>query len=414
MRKENDFFPEEESPAHSSDYSMEVLLEDSFEDRPPDDEPREDNAHEHHHHHHHHHEHGHGRGHKHRHSKKKRSMKRWKKVLLCVVAFIVVGIAGLTGGFFYLRAQGEKNLKTNVAAAGTSEEAQEGLYITYNNKKYQYNEDIINFLCLGIAKDVPIEEKTAIAGLETGGEGFADAVILVSLNIGSGQIKIFAIPRDTIVPVKVIDSAGYFVRTENIQLTAQHAYGQTAAKSCELMVDAVSNLLYKVPIQRYCSINLSAIPILNDAIGGVDVQVLEDINGPTGTYHAGDTIHLEGDMARDYVQQRDTNIYGSSLTRLDREKQYMTNYFATAKEAVKNDMTLPLTLYQNLQGNMYTNVTVEDIAYLVPELLNISLTTEDMMTIPGEATWPGEYMEYIVDADQLREIVINNFYKEIP
>ncbi len=260
---------------------------------------------------------------------------------------------------------------------------------------------------------IPIEEKTAITGLETGGEGFADAVILVSLNIASGKIKIFAIPRDTIVPVKVVDSAGYFVRTENIQLTAQHAYGQTAAEGAELMVDAVSNLFYKVPIQRYCSINLSAIPILNDAIGGVDVQVLEDINGSTGTYRAGETIHLEGKMAEDYVRQRDTNIYGSSLNRLEREKQYITNYFATAKEAIKKDMTLPITIYNSLQGNMFTNITVEDIAYLVPELLNIPLSAEDMMTIPGEATW-GEYMEYNVDTDQLKEIVINNFYKEIP
>jgi len=403
MKKNNDLFPEVDSMGDSSDFSIEVLYEDSFEDRPLDDS-YDDGGHE-HRHRHRHHEHDKQKGH--------RTLKRWKKVMLGLIAVIVVGVAGLTGGFFYLRAQGEKNLKTNVAAAGDSAEAQEGLYITYNNKKYQYNEDVINFLCLGIAKDVPIEEKTAITGLETGGEGFADAVILISLNISSGKIKIFAIPRDTIVPVKVVDSAGYFVRTENIQLTAQHAYGQTATEGAELMVDAVSNLFYKVPIQRYCSINLAAIPILNDAIGGVDVQVLEDVSGPTGTYHAGETIHLEGEMARDYVQQRDTNIYGSSLNRLEREKQYITNYFATAKEAVKKDMTLPLTLYQSLQPNMCTNITVEDIAYLVPELLKIPLNTEDMITIPGEATW-GEYMEYNVNTDQLKEIVIDNFYKEMP
>lgn len=404
MKKNNDLFPDMDNAGDSSEFSMEVLYEDSFDDRPLDDDGSWDDEHRHHRH-----------RHKHKHEKRKRhrAHKRWKKVLLGLVTIIVVGIAGLTGGFFYLRAQGEKHLKTNVAAAGDSAEAQEGLYITYNDKKYQYNEDVINFLCLGIAKDVPIEEKTAITGLETGGEGFADAVILISLNVESGKIKIFAIPRDTIVPVKVVDSAGYFVRTENIQLTAQHAYGQTATEGAELMVDAVSNLLYKVPIQRYCSINLSAIPILNDAVGGVDVQVLEDISGPTGTYRAGETIHLEGEMARDYVQQRDTNIYGSSLNRLEREKQYMTNYFATAKEAVKNDMTLPVTLYQSLQPNMCTNITVEDIAYLVPELLKIPLNAEDMITIPGEATW-GEYLEYRVNADQLKEIVINNFYKEIP
>lgn len=412
MKKENDFFPEEESPAHSSDYSMEVLLEDSFEDRPPDDEPWEDNAHEHHRHHRHHH-HEHGRGHKHKHSKKKRSMKRWKKVLIGVVAFIVVGTAGLAGGFFYLRAQGEKNLKTNVAAAGNSETAREGLYITHNGKEYQYNEDVINFLCLGIDKDIPIEEKRATDRLDTGSEGLADAIILVSINIKSGSIKLLAIPRDTIVPIKVVDSAGYFVRNEDAQLTLQYAYGKNAVASCELMVDTVSTLLYKVPIQRYCSINLAAISILNDAVGGVDVQVLEDMDGKAGTYRTGEIVHLMGDMAQEYVQQRDTSRIDSSLGRLNRQKQYITNYFATAKEAVKNDMSLPLTIYQSLQGNMCTNITAEDIAYLAPELLKVSLNPDDMATIPGEATLPGELMEYITDTEQLKDLVINYFYKEV-
>ena len=63
---------------------------------------------------------------------------------------------------------------------------------------------------------------------------------------------------------------------------------------------------------------------------------------------------------------------------------------------------------------MCTNITVEDIAYLVPKLLDVSLTGEDIIMVPGEIVQPGEYEEYHVNTDQLKEIVINNFYKEIP
>ena len=63
---------------------------------------------------------------------------------------------------------------------------------------------------------------------------------------------------------------------------------------------------------------------------------------------------------------------------------------------------------------MCTNITVEDIAYLVPELLNIDLNAENMATVPGEATWPDEFMEYVPYQDQLKELVINYFYEEIP
>lgn len=396
MKKDNDLFPEVDSDGDSSDFSLEVLYEDSFEDRPLDDDSWDDDGHR------HRHKHGH---HEHR---KHRSSKRWKKIMLGLIAVIVVGIAGLTGGFFYLRAQGEKNLKTDVSVAGDSEQVREGIFVTYNGKEYQYNEDVINFLCLGIDKDIPIEEKRG--GIS---EGLADAIILISVNVESGQIKLLAIPRDTIVPVKVIDSAGYFVKTADLQITLQYMYGETATDSCELMVDAVSELLYKVPIQRYCSINFEAIPILNDSIGGVDVQVLEDVEISGRTYHAGETVHLAGDMALDYVRERDTNVFGSSLGRLERQKQYISNYFATAKNVVRDNMTLPVTIYQNLQGNMCTNITVEDLAYLVPELLDVSLTADNMMMIPGEVIQPDDHEQYIANKEQLRDLVINFFYEEV-
>ena len=102
------------------------------------------------------------------------------------------------------------------------------------------------------------------------------------------------------------------------------------------------------------------------------------------------------------------------MVRQERQKQYIINYFATAKNVVRDNMTLPVTIYQSLQGKMCTNITVEDIAYLVPKLLEVDLSGEDMIMIPGEITQPGVYEEYHVNTDQLKEIVINNFYKEIP
>ena len=129
------------------DFSTGILYEDSFEDRPLDDTGESS-------------EHSTGI------LKKFLSMKRWKKIVLCVVTALVVVVAGLAGSFFYLRAQGEKNLKTEVVKTGKAKGEREGLFVTYNDKEYQYNEDIINFLCLGIDKDVPFSTATEEAFLE--------------------------------------------------------------------------------------------------------------------------------------------------------------------------------------------------------------------------------------------------------
>lgn len=406
MKKSKGFFHKEHNPQNFvrtqgpfndqkvSEYVTEILYEDDFEDRHPEGDEVAGNS---------------PTGIRGRFL----SMKRWKKIVLCVVTALVVMAAGLTGSFFYLRAQGEKHLKTTVKADPEDESnPEEGLFITYKGKKYKYNEDVINFLCLGIDKEIPIEETVETPNISTGSEGFADAIVIVSINIESSQIKMLAIPRDTIVPVKIVDSEGNFLRNENVQIDLQYAYGTTAAESCELMTDTVSKLLYKVPIQRYCSINLEAISILNDAVGGVDVQTLQDIELQNKNYPANTPVHLTGEMARDYVQERNMTLTGS-LERLERQKQYITNYFAAAKEAIKNDMTLPLTLYQNLSEKMCTDITTEDIAYLVPELLNMSMDFENISMIPGEIKLGEVFAEYVVNDEQLKELVVNYFYEEI-
>ena len=203
------------------------------------------------------------------------------------------------------------------------------------------------------------------------------------------------------------------MKNENKQITLQYAYGQTAEDSCELMVDAVSNLLFKVPIQRYCSINFQAVPTLNDAIGGVDVEVLEDVWGDHCTLYAGTTEHLDGYEALDYIQWRYEWAPETSMGRLERQKQYMMNYFNQAKTVVKDDPTLPVRVFRELDGNMCTNITVDDLTYLVPELLDISLDTDNIAMIPGEVTEAGEYEEYHVYEDELKDLVISRFYEEV-
>ena len=333
---------------------------------------------------------------------------------------LIVAGAGL--GFLYLRFQGERSLKSqvqimdanmgnreNTSEDSISEEEQEGFYITYDGKQYQYNSDVINILCLGIDKDIPIEEKR-----ETGSEGLADVVILASIDTKEDTLKFLAVPRETIVPVKLIDTKGNFVRTENEQITLQYAYGQTAEKSCELMIDTVSNLLFQLPIQRYCAINFQALPALNDAIGGVDLVSIETVHWWNGSFYEGQQMHLEGQAALDYVRQRDETIPKSSMGRLERQKQYITCYLEQAKEAVGKDLTLPVKMFQSLTENMCTDVTVADITYLVPELLNMEINLENISMVPGETITGGEHEEYHVDADALKQLVIQMFYKEVP
>lgn len=340
--------------------------------------------------------------------------KSWRRTFLrgCLIfaGILFFVLSGIVGAFVYLRTKGDKNLRTEVPEVTESKtELPEGIYITYQGKQYRYNSDIINFLCLGIDKELAIEEKR-----ETGSEGLADVILLVSINVQSNEFKILAIPRETVVPVKVLDKAGNFVKTENKQITLQYAYGRSAKMSCELMSETVSNLLYKLPVQRYCVINFQALPVLNDAIGGVHLTALETVEWNEGGFYEGQEMYLLGQSALDYVRQRDEYKAGSSMGRLERQKQYVTCYMEQAKAALKTDITLPIQLYQGLTEHMRTNVTVEDIAYLVPEVLEMNLTMDNIMMVPGTTVPAGDTEEYQADTDALKELVIQNFYEEVP
>ncbi len=289
------------------------------------------------------------------------------------------------------------------------EEAEEEDLITYQGKKYEYNRDIETCLCMGIDKDLPIEEKRN--GVS---EGLSDANMLVCANKKTGEIKILAIPRDTMVTVKVVDENGEFRQTARQQLTLQYAYGNSARESCKLMAETVSNLLYQVPVDRYCSINMEALPVINDAVGGVDVIALEDVTLSGGTVHAGEPVHLEGGDALTYVRTRDVNELNSSLDRLARQSQYIAAYLAKASQAMQQDPSLAADIFESLDDNMYANITADDLGDLASAAAESGMGDGEMLTVPGEMVMGEKLAEYYVDEAALKELVVQTFYIEIP
>ena len=184
------------------------------------------------------------------------------------------------------------------------------------------------------------------------------------------------------------------------------------------MVTTVSNLMRNLPIQRYCTINMDAIPILNDTIGGVDVTALETVQTSAGTVYftEGENVHLTGDEARKYIQVRDVSQIGSAMGRLNRQKQYINAFYSQAIQAVKQDLGLPLGLYNALQPYMVTNLTLEDVTYLGTEMLNMNFNPDQLTQIPGEAVYDENYKGgrtvFNVDEDALQKWIMDTYYIE--
>ena len=86
------------------------------------------------------------------------------------------------------------------------------------------------------------------------------------------------------------------------------------------MVDAVSNLFYGMPINGYVALNMNAVAMINDAVGGVTVTVPEDMAQVDPSFAEGAAVTLTGDQALKFTRYRDTERifqqfpYGASET----------------------------------------------------------------------------------------------------
>lgn len=301
-------------------------------------------------------------------------------------------------------------IAVELGDAGQGEEPddwQEG-DIRYNGIHYRYNEDILTFLFLGIDR---MEEAGPAAEGEYGGQ--SDALFLLVLNPHSRKISVIGIPRDTMTELEVYEKDGRYIGTAQGQITLQHAYGDGAELSCERSVEAVSRLFYGLPVHGYCAINMGAVPVLNDAVGGIRLYSLEDMQLTDYKIKAGEEVLLEGLNAYDYVHNRDVSDFNSAGDRLQRQVQYLEAYAAAALGKIKEDLTFPVSLYGKLEKYMVTDISVDEVSYLALQAAGYSFDREDMCTLKGETVMGERFEEFYVDETALYELILEVFYEDV-
>ena len=345
-------------------------------------------------------------------SKKKKKIRPFHvlvAILCLILALAVIGV----GILLFLRSQGESMLrqgeiKEDITAPDGVQIEEDGKYVIYNGEKYCYNEHIINILCMGI--------DTSIQGTEEGviGEnGQADAIILAVIDTQTGQLHLVNISRDSMVDVNRYNVEGKYLGTEKMQLCLAYCYGDGKDDSCLNTARSVSRLMYGMPIHAWAAIDYSGISVLNDEVGGVTVEVLEDLSSKDPALVAGRTVTLTGQQAHTYVRTRDTSLLESNNQRMARQKQYMTAFLKTFFSKTKSDLTLPLKLYQNAAGYMVTDIGPQETVYLSSLVLQKGFTEGNMDSVPGQIVQGEVYAEFIPDDKALYELILKVFYTKV-
>lgn len=349
----------------------------------------------------------------------------WVLIILIIIVLVVIG------GWIVLTEMGRSSLHRNATSKMpvildiTEEENTENAeetpteelvaddtwqedWIRYKGGIYDYNEDILTFLCMGV--DVNGEVTNQQSGMNS---GQADAIFLLVLNPDTKQIHIIAIDRNTMTDIDSYDNNGDYTGTFKAQVALAHGYGDGKQKSAENTLKAVSNIMYELPIHGYCAVNMSAIADINDAVGGVDVTVLEDLTSVSSKLTEGSQVHLKGKDAYYYVKYRDITIEESARKRLNRQKQYLVAYVNQAKSAFKEDIMLPFNLFNHVSKYMTTDMTVDEVVYLAGSVADYEFSEENLIMIPGQTNTSGRFDEFYPDEAQLKQIIVDIFYSRV-
>ncbi len=327
-------------------------------------------------------------------------------IIMLVIMILVLGVVvfmAVNGG----NANGGTSYDDADASADGLEKWQEGV-ISYGGKNYIYNQDIKAYLIMGIDKDGEVEEVT---NYTKGGQ--SDAMFLLVADASTQTMSVVSIHRNTMTRIEICSMFGDSLGYKTAQICLQHAYGDGKNLSCVRAADAVSYLFYNLPINGYLAMNMDGMPIMNDAVGGVEVTVLQDLTNKSKgvSLKKGETKTLTGDEAYVYLRTRDVEEFDSASDRLKRQEQYITAYMKKLETIASSNPSAAVKIYESLEDYVVSSI---DFASLVSEVSAYSFdASTDMYSIPGEVKMGEEYEEFYIDEDAFYEMILDIFYVEV-
>lgn len=273
--------------------------------------------------------------------------------------------------------------------------------IYFDGAWHTLDRDVTSLLVIGVDRTVSEIENRAESEQ-------ADFLALLAINERTKSYSILHINRDTLTEIKQVDSTGEVLGTFKGQLALSHIYGGNAQMRCRNSVSAVENLLYGIDITHYLSMTMDAVPILNDAAGGVTLELLEDFPSLGDEFTKGATVTLMGDQALTYVRARKGLEDSSNLARMERQKQYIT---ALISRISAEDTDTVLESAYDANDYLVSDCSLSQLSDLFERFGKYELS--GVRSLEGEAVMGTEFMEFHVDEVALQKTVVDLFYKII-
>lgn len=249
----------------------------------------------------------------------------------------------------------------------------------------------------------------------TNGPGVADAFLLAVLDSSQHHLTLLSIPRDTQTTLSLYNEDGQSIGEMFGHLALQYTYGGSTPEMCSgNTADSVSKLLHDVGIGAWFTLDMDSIVQMVDAMGGIAITIPNDpyYCNYTG-YEPGQWVLLDGPAALQFVQYRDTNIFGSCEMRIERQKVFVDALLDWVLQGIKKYPFHVPHLYLAMQDSYDTDLKLNEIAALGLSALKINISDISMQTLPGTVQTGILYEEFLPNDQEIRQILLNLFYQPV-
>ncbi len=305
-------------------------------------------------------------------------------LLVCIAVFSVVTLL-----FYFF---GQKNSFLNRPYRNT---------VTYNGEEY-VQKDIVNFLIMGIDNDGKMESSASDSN-----KGKANNLILISVDRSAKAYRIFHINCDTVTDIKIIDEYGEHVSTEKHPVALAHTYFDGLDKSCKNTKDAVSGLFGNIEIDYYISMNMPAIQIMSDHLGGIPITFDRDYTAIDPAYLKGETVSLSGERAVAFLLAR-SDSDGDITDHVDRQRLFFDAFLTALASKSLKDVAFLTTALAKVSDYTLMNCNITTMARFMDYLSDY--TRQNTAPLAGEALINEGVVEFHVDQEKLQAFIFEWFY----
>ena len=318
----------------------------------------------------------------------------YKKYVITSIVIALLIAAILLGLFIW-----EKNSKGTLAVDENNKA------LTYEGKEYAINGNIETFLIMGLDKfDGDIDQSSY------NNDQQSDFLMLVVFDKEAKNYSVLHINRDTMATMDVLGIGGKKVGTVQKQIAVAHTYGDGGATGNNYAAKAVSTLLGGIKVNHYAAFTLDSVAVMNDLVGGVEVEVLHDFSGVDDTLVKGETVLLEGDMALTYVRTRKDLDDSTNNTRMIRQQQYLDALREKMEKRMEEDPEFAARAALAMADYMTSDCSATRLRDMAKRMEEYDFV--QVKQLEGETKLGKKHIEFYPDERALKETVIDLFYVE--